>query len=179
MTEAWKNPSQLLENSGIRGIFIITNDGFPLIVREYGDPIKATISEQFLLSGFLSAVSRFVIDQVAGLLSDMGLHTLRLFFDYTEELIFLMAVEEARIQLLSTYELRTLFKGTLAEAKSAISEYFSGYSESIASLVKNPEAFEKIRQDLSTVGIAIDRLVYKSYNEMMEMLQGVRDTGTH
>lgn len=133
-----------LQHLGILGIFILTRDGMPLLVREY-NPVPFA-KEPLLVGGFLSAFGKFATEEVSGLLSDIGLHTARLFFDYTEDLLFLLAIDEMHVQSLPTTEVRMVTKGSLSEVKSALLEYFADYSEKVEDLVGNPRLFEKLRK---------------------------------
>ena len=91
MSTSTQDIKEKLLELGIRGLLIITRYGLPFLVRPYLKNEKEPIfgHESTLFSGFLAGLGKFADDQTAGLISDIGLHNIRLFFDYTEDLIFL------------------------------------------------------------------------------------------
>ncbi|HKZ39364.1 MAG TPA: hypothetical protein VJ044_00290, partial [Candidatus Hodarchaeales archaeon] len=166
-----KQVQKKLHDFGIRGVLVITRDGMPVLVREYGDPIETTMGDRTLVSAFFSAMAHFADENISGLLSDIGMHTLRFFFDHTEDLLFLLAVDEVKITLFSTYELRTLLKATLAEIKIDIIEFFINKGDSIEDVTRDPQKFEKARNELSSIGPSLDKILHKSYLKALKLLE--------
>jgi len=167
-----KEMQEKLRDLGIRGVLIITRNGMPLLVRSFvkeGDQIFG--KDPALFSGFLAGLGRFADDQIQGLLSDIGLHTVRLFFDYTEEMIFLLAFDEIKLTVLPGYEVRTLVKGTMAEIKSALQDYFADVDKSIEEIVKDPKLFEHHRDSLNAIGEVLERILYKSHLEILKLIE--------
>lgn len=172
------NPEEIrdkLVELGIRGLLIITRNGLPILVRPYVKSGQIFGKDPALFSGFLAGLGKFADDQTAGLLSDIGLHTVRLFFDYTEDMIFLLAFDEIKLEHLSGMEVRTLVKGTMAEIKSSIQAYFSDAGITIDKIVDNPKLFEHHRNNLTTIALVLDRIVYKSHVQLLEVMNDNRD----
>ena len=99
-----------LYESGIEGFLILTRNGLPVLERFYNENESYKLGDSVLTAGFLSALTRFIDDHVAGLLSDLGMHVYRLFFDYNEDLLFILVYDEYKLSSLQFSELLTLFK---------------------------------------------------------------------
>ncbi|MHA2364194.1 MAG: hypothetical protein ACXAC7_09570 [Candidatus Hodarchaeales archaeon] len=171
MTKDPEEISKELVQLGIRGIFIITRDGLPILVRRYAKTAKFFEEDPTLLSGFLAGLGNFADDQISGLLSDIGLHTIRLFFDYTEHIIFLLAFDEMKLLELPAHMTRTLVKGSMAEIKSSIQEFFSDVDETISEIAENPRLFKRVRESLAEIGPVLDRILYKSHLELLKLIE--------
>ncbi|MFW9928672.1 MAG: hypothetical protein ACFFD1_04715 [Candidatus Thorarchaeota archaeon] len=178
-----------LANFGVFGLYILTREGLPLVERNYksilgGNQKEVTGltfgSDTLLVAGFFSAIAKFATEKISGLLSDIGLHVLRLFFDFTEELIFILVFDELKLQELPFYEIRTMLKGTLSQVKSIFETYFGedkedGKPSDIEILSKNIAELERLRDSLTRLYPQIDRLIHKSYREVFSI---ITDEGT-
>ena len=168
-----KNPIDYgtdLNALGIKAFIIITKNGIPVMERIYDNNLDIG-TDTFLTAGFLSAFARFADEQVSGLLSDIGLHTYRLFFDYSEHLLFLLVYDEIKLNKLPVGKFLMLFKGTMSEIKSLIREFFlEDSNESIMEMLEDPKALENLSTALGTVGMQCDRIIIKSHKMLMELL---------
>ena len=71
------------------------------------------------LTSMMSTVVRFNHQLVQdGLLTDIGLLTSRLYFDFIKEIIFVLMVEEKSLLGYKLNEIQTLLKGTISNIKS-------------------------------------------------------------
>jgi hypothetical protein len=165
-----------LSDFGIYGLYILTREGLPLVERNYKGDSKTTFgSDSLLVAGFFSAIAKFASEKISGLLSDIGFHTIRLFFDFTEELIFILVFEEMKLQVLPFYDIRMMIKGTTSQIKAIFESYFGeeGSEDSptdIEVITKNMKKLEKIRENFSKLYPQIDKLLHKSYREVKSLL---------
>ena len=160
-----------LSSLGVKGFIVITKDGIPVLERIYDSSMDLG-TDTFLTAGFLSAFARFADEHVSGLLSDVGLHTYRLFFDYTEHLLFLLIYDEMKMGNLPVSNFLMLFKGTMSEIKSLLIEFFADQSDiSLRQMIENPKSLEALSKMLETVSPQFDRILYKSHTMLIEMLE--------
>jgi predicted regulator of Ras-like GTPase activity (Roadblock/LC7/MglB family) len=165
--------SDKLNLLGIKGFIIITKDGIPVIERIYDETLDIG-TDTFLTAGFLSAFARFADEHVSGLLSDIGLHTYRLFFDYDEHLMFLLIYDEMKMSDLPVSEFLMLFKGTMSEIKSLIREFFLEESRSsLKKMIENPKSLEALSSMLQNVSPQFDRILFKSHNMLMKLIKNI------
>ena len=158
-----------LYNLGIEGFLILTRNGLPVLERFYNENESYKLGDSVLTAGFLSALTRFIDDHVAGLLSDIGIHVYRLFFDYNEDLLFVIVYDEFKLSNLPHSEFLTLFKGTLSEIKSTFRELTTEFD--VKSLVDNPFKLDKLSAFLEEdLGPKFDRVIYKSHNLLMGII---------
>ncbi len=158
-----------LYKSGIEGFIILTRNGLPVLERFYNDNESYKLGDSVLTAGFLSALTRFIDDHVAGLLSDLGMHVYRLFFDYNEDLLFIIVYDEYKLSSLPMLELLTLFKGTLSEIKSTFRELTIEFD--IHGLVDNPFKLDKFSAFLNKIGPTFDRIIYKSHLLLLDIIK--------
>lgn len=159
---------QLFE-CGIEGFLILSRNGLPVLERFYNENQSYKLGDSVLTAGFLSALTRFIDDHVAGLLSDIGVHVYRLFFDYNEDLLFVLVYNEFKLSNLPHSEFLTLFKGTLSEIKSTFRELTTEF-DGMRSLVENPFKLDKFSEFLDEIGPQLDRIIYKSHNLLMNII---------
>lgn len=165
-----------LSNFGIYSLYILTREGLPLIERNYKGSSNSTFgSDSLLVAGFFSAIAKFASEKISGLLSDIGFHTIRLFFDFTEELIFILVFEEMKLQELPFYDIRMMIKGTISQIKGIFGSYFGeetsdGEQTDIEKISKNMPELERIRENFKKLYPQIDRILHKSYREVIDLL---------
>ena len=157
-----------LYEKGIEGFIILTRNGLPVLERFYNESESYKLGDSVLTAGFLSALTRFIDDHVAGLLSDLGMHVYRLFFDYNEDLLFIIVYDEYKLNSLPLSNFLTLFKGTLAEIKSTFRELTIEFD--IHGMIDNPFKLDKFSAFLDEVGPKFDRIIYKSHNLLMDII---------
>ena len=158
-----------LYEQGIEGFIILTRNGLPVLERFYNENESYKLGDSVLTAGFLSALTRFIDDHVAGLLSDIGMHVYRLFFDYNEDLLFLIVYDEYKLSSLPLNEFLTLFKGTLSEIKSTFRELTTDFD--IHGMLDNPFRLDKFSEFLNKIGPTFDRIIFKSHNILMEIIK--------
>ena len=158
-----------LYEKGIEGFLILTRNGLPVLERFYNENELYKLGDSVLTAGFLSALTRFIDDHVAGLLSDIGMHVYRLFFDYNDDLLFVLVYDEYKLSSLPLSEFLTLFKGTLSEIKSTFRELTGEFD--IKKFVDNPFKLDKFSEFLEELGPKFDRIIYKSHVMLMDIIQ--------
>ena len=173
-----------LANFGIFGLYILTREGLPLVERYYknlpGQSQKdgqntAFGSDSLLVAGFFSAIAKFASEKISGLLSDIGFHTIRLFFDFTEELIIILVFDEMKLQMVPFYEVRTICKGTVSQVKQIFETYFGDEKGSekshLSKITHNMADLERVRENFSKLYPQIDRILHKSFREVKTVLE--------
>ena len=64
-----------------------------------------------------------------------------------------------------------LFKGTLSEIKSLITEFFADQSDfSLKNMLENPKSLETLSSILENVADKFDRILFKSHRMLLEMV---------
>ena len=110
---------------GIQGFFIVTDNGLPILDRLYTQEIVNGKVET--ITSMMSTVVKFNHQLVLeSLLTDVGLQTSRLYFDFIKEIIFVLVVEEKK---LLQYKLVDILKGTISNIKSLFQVKFGDISD--------------------------------------------------
>jgi hypothetical protein len=165
-----------LSDFGIYGLYILTREGLPLVERNYKDDTHTTFgSDSLLVAGFFSAIAKFASDKISGLLSDIGFHTIRLFFDFSEDLFFILVFDEMKLQGYPFTDIRTMCKGTTSQIKAIFESYFSEDSSEdeptdIEMISQDMRKLERLRENFSRMYPQVDRILHKSFREVKALL---------
>lgn len=120
--------AEKIKKLGIHGFFIVTENGLPVLDRMYADNMVDGRVET--LTGMMSTVVKFNHKLVKdGLLSDIGLQTSRIYFDFINSLIFVLVIEEKTILNYKLIDIQTLLKGTISNIKSLFQVKFGDISD--------------------------------------------------
>ena len=157
-----------LESIGIQAFFIVTENGFPVIDRVY-QPAELGIKGGRVetLTSMMSTVVRFNHQLVEeGLLSDIGLHTSRIYFDFLRGLIFVLMVDESTIVNHHLYNIQTLLKGTISNVKTM-------FQAKLGEEIEDPDLIDV--ETLSSIFgddflVKVDEELFKSYTELLQHL---------
>ena len=159
----------LIADLGIQAFFIVSDNGFPLLNRLYKATELGLEGEDRVetLTSMISTVVRFNQQLVKdGLLSDIGLLTSRIYFDYLGTIIFVLMVDEHSLLNKQLSNIQSLLKGTISNIKTK-------FQAELKRDLNDPEIlnFELLQEifgdDVITV---IDEYVYKSYKSLSNAL---------
>ena len=153
-----------IKNLGIQGFFIVTENGLPVLDRLYNADLSSNRVET--LTSMMSTVVKFNHQLVQdGLLTDIGLQTSRIYFDFIKEIIFVLVVEEKTVLNLKLIDIQTLLKGTISNIKSLFQVKFGDINDPDAlDIFMLKEIFgEDILQK-------VDSMILSSFNELIESL---------
>ena len=155
---------------GIVGFFVITTNGMPLIERYYPEEQSMVNYHTDLVGTFFSAIAKLVgeIDNRA-LLSDIGYHTIRVFLDFTPDLIFLLYFDELKLvnMKITTDDVRILLKGTLSSIKSVFQAFFG--EEEVRTLA-NPLKFQRLQTALYKQVQIIDKSLLRAHRDVLSII---------
>lgn len=156
-----QNLVEKIKSLGIQGFFIVTENGLPVLDRVYTDDVVNGRVET--LTSMMSTVVKFNAQLVQdGLLTDVGLQTKRLYFDFIKEIIFVLVVEEKRVLNLRLIDIQTLLKGTISNIKSLFQVKFGEISD--------PDALDIFSlQEIFGEDILekVDAMLLSSYTQLM------------
>ena len=159
------NDLEKIKELGIQGFFIVTENGLPVLDRVYTTDLTSDKRVETLTS-MMSTVVRFNHQLVQdGLLTDIGLQTSRIYFDFIKEIIFVLVVEEN--QALLNYKLidiQTLLKGTISNIKSLFQVKFGEIADFDAMDVFMLQ--EIFGEDILE---KVDKMIISSYTELLKM----------
>ena len=150
---------------GIQGFFIVTENGLPILDRIYTDEI-AKAGRIETLTSMMSTVVKFNHQLVQnGLLTDIGLQTSRIYFDFIKEIIFVLMVEEKNVLQYKLLSIQTLLKGTMANVKSLFQAKFGE--------IEDPDMLDAFGlKDIFGDDIIdrIDDMILKSYTDLLQVV---------
>jgi hypothetical protein len=150
---------------GIQGFFIVTDNGLPILDRVYTTEITSSGGVETLTS-MISTVVQFNHKLVQdGLLTDIGLQTSRIYFDFIKEIIFVLLVEEKSLLNYKLLDVQTLLKGTISNIKSLFQVKFGQISDPDAlDIFALKEIFgENILEK-------IDQMIHTSFIDLLNMM---------
>jgi len=154
----------IMKELGIQGFFIVTENGLPILDRMYVEDITSERVEK--LTSMMSTVVRFNHQLVTdGLLTDIGLQTSRVYFDFIKEIIFVLVVEEKTILSFKLLDIQTLLKGAISNIKSLFQVKFGEISD--------PDALdvfmlkEIFGEDIIT---KVDNMLVSSFTQLRDSL---------
>lgn len=159
-----------LNELGIQAFFIVSENGFPIIDRIY-NPSDLGVSGNRVetLTSMMSTVVRFNQNLIQnGLLSDIGLHTSRIFFDYLQEIIFVLLVDENSLAHYELFNVQTILKGTISNVKSLFQSKL-GMDDGI----EDPDMMdiESLKENFGKdILEKVDEMIYTSYTELLQAL---------
>ena len=120
--------SDKIKEMGIQGFFIVTENGLPILDRIYTEDMVNGRVET--LTSMMSTVVKFNHQLVQdGLLTDIGLQTKRIYFDFIKEIIFVLVVQEKKILNYKLIDIQTLLKGTISNIKSLFQVKFGDIND--------------------------------------------------
>lgn len=156
-----KNLVEKIKLLGIQGFFIVTENGLPVLDRIYTENIVNGRVET--LTSMMSTVVKFNHQLVQdGLLTDIGLQTKRIYFDFVKEIIFVLVVEEKSVLNYKLLDIQTLLKGTISNIKSLFQVKFGEISD--------PDALDifMLKEIFGDdILIKVDEMLLSSYTQLL------------
>lgn len=157
-------PSEKIKELGIQGFFIVTENGLPVLDRVYSDNIVNGRVET--LTSMMSTVVKFNHQLVQdGLLTDIGLQTKRLYFDFIKEIIFVLVIEEKTVLNYKLIDIQTLLKGTISNIKSLFQVKFGD--------INDPDTLDIFElQEIFGDDITdkVDSMILSSFTQLLNMM---------
>ena len=98
-----------------------------------------------------------------GLLTDIGLQTSRIYFDFIKEIIFILVVEEKSVLEYKLFNIQTLLKGTISNIKSLFQVNFGE--------IEDPNALDIFTlQEIfgNDIEDKIDKMLLSSFTQLKE-----------
>lgn len=161
--------TKLIADFGIQAFFIVTDNGLPLLNRVYKATELGLEGDDKVesLTSMISTVVRFNQQLVKdGLLSDIGLLTSRIYFDYLESIIFVLMVDERSLLEKRLSDIQILLKGTISTVKTK-------FQAELKRDLNVPETLTiELLQEIfgKDVVSVIDEYVYSSYKSLSNAL---------
>ena len=156
------DPKEEIKELGIQGFFIVTENGLPVLDRMYETGITNGRVEK--LTSMMSTVVKFNHQLVQdGLLTDIGLQTSRIYFDFIKEIIFILVVEEKSVLEYKLFNIQTLLKGTISNIKSLFQVKFGE--------IEDPNALDIFTlQEIfgNDIEDKIDKMLLSSFTQLKE-----------
>ena len=156
------DPKEEIKELGIQGFFIVTENGLPVLDRMYETGIANGRVEK--LTSMMSTVVKFNHQLVQdGLLTDIGLQTSRIYFDFIKEIIFILVVEEKSVLEYKLFNIQTLLKGTISNIKSLFQVKFGE--------IEDPNALDIFTlQEIfgNDIEEKIDKMLLSSFTQLKE-----------
>lgn len=157
-------PSDKIKELGIQGFFIVTENGLPVLDRVYTETIVNGRVET--LTSMMSTVVKFNHQLVQdGLLTDIGLQTKRLYFDFIKEIIFVLVVEEKKVLNYKLIDIQTLLKGTISNIKSLFQVKFGDLDD--PDTLDIFELKEIFGEDIFD---KVDSMILSSFTQLLNMM---------
>ena len=160
----FKERIEKIRELGIQGFFIVTENGLPVLDRVYTTEIVNGRVET--LTSMMSTVVKFNHQLVQeSLLTDVGLQTSRLYFDFIKEIIFVLVCEEKSLLSYKLLDIQTLLKGTISNIKSLFQVKFGD--------INDPDALDIfLLKEIFGEDILdkVDEMLFSSYTQLKSMI---------
>lgn len=155
----------ILPQLGINAIYIISDVGTPLIIRNYSEKAVFT-KDSATVSGFLTAVNIFSESALEIFLSDIGILDQRLFFKFNKEIYYIIAIDEASFKSLSLQDSRQFIEELLWILVNAFSDWYTNAQEQYKLLV--------LKDKLDEYGTEVDKLIVEGAKGWLESLSTMK-----
>ena len=159
----------ILPQLGINAIYIISDIGTPLIIRNYSDKAVFT-KDSATVSGFLTAVNIFSESALEIFLSDIGILDQRLFFKYQSEIYYIIAIDEASFKSLSLQDSRQFIEELLWILVHAFSMWYNEAQEKYKLL--------ELKDKLDEYANEVDKLIVEGANGWLQTLSTLKKENT-
>ena len=155
----------ILPQLGINAIYIISDTGTPLIIRNYSDKAVFT-KDSATVSGFLTAINIFSESALEIFLSDIGILDQRLFFKYQSDIYYIIAIDEAAFKSLSLQDSRQFIEELLWILVNAFNEFYSEAQEKYKLL--------ELKEKLDEYSFEVDKLANEGATSWLQTLSEMR-----
>ncbi|MHA2362551.1 MAG: hypothetical protein ACXAC7_01240 [Candidatus Hodarchaeales archaeon] len=160
------NHLKALCDLGMQGFLMVSRDGFPLIERSYqSEESLKDHQEVENYSAVVTAIIKFANDLTKGLISDMGLHTSRLYFDFFSDYFVLIIIfDESKLLHFRLHEIQMLMKGTLSAIKDAFIIHLGEPGFDSADLILYKDKMEELSS-------TFDEILYDSFIQTKKIIE--------
>ncbi len=157
--------NSILIQLGINAIYIISDTGTPLIIRNYSGKDVFT-KDSATVSGFLTAINIFSESALEIFLSDIGILDQRLFFKYQSDIYYIIAIDEAAFKSLSLQDSRQFIEELLWILVTEFSTFYLSAQENYKLL--------ELKEKLDEYTHEVDRLASEGANSWLRTLSEIR-----
>ena len=155
----------ILPQLGINAIYIISDIGTPLIIRNYSEKAVFT-KDSATVSGFLTAVNIFSESALEIFLSDIGILDQRLFFKYQSDIYYIIAIDEASFKSLSLQDSRQFIEELLWILVNAFSEWYGKAQDQYKLL--------ELKDKLDEYANEVDKLIVEGATGWLQTLASMK-----
>jgi hypothetical protein len=159
------NEITILPQLGINAVYIISDVGTPLVIRNYSDRAVFT-KDSVTVSGFLTAINMFTESALGIYLSDIGIFDQRLFFKYQSETYYIIVIDEASFKSLSLQDSRQFIEELLWILINGFNEFYSDATERYKLL--------ELKEHLDNFSNEVDRLIIEGAKSWLQTLASMR-----
>lgn len=154
--------NKIFTTLGVTSIMIISDNGLPLITREYSEGISFN-QNNLLISGFFSALHSFAQTYFLSQISDIGTVTNRLFFKFHGDLIYIIAVHGSKMQEKKVEDVRLFVDEVLWRLTSDFWTYYKN--------IKNTAKGFDLNIRLESYGDTVDQLIQEGCQDWLDTHQ--------
>ena len=161
--------NSILPQLGINAIYIISDTGTPLIIRNYSERAVFT-KDSATVSGFLTAINIFSESALEIFLSDIGILDQRLFFKYQSEIYYIIAIDEAAFKSLSLQDSRQFIEELLWILVNGFNDFYFDAQEKYKLL--------ELKDKLDEFAFEVDKLADEGARGWLQTLSEMRKINT-
>ena len=161
--------NSILPQLGINAIYIISDTGTPLIIRNYSERAVFT-KDSATVSGFLTAINIFSESALEIFLSDIGILDQRLFFKYQSDIYYIIAIDEAAFKSLSLQDSRQFIEELLWILVNGFNDFYNDAQEKYKLL--------ELKEKLDEFAFEVDKLADEGARSWLQTLSEMRKVNT-
>ncbi len=155
----------ILPQLGINAIYIISDIGTPLIIRNYSEKAVFT-KDSATVSGFLTAINIFSESALEIFLSDIGILDQRLFFKHQSDIYYIMAIDEAAFKSLSLQDSRQFIEELLWILINGFNDFYYEAQDKYKLL--------ELKEKLDEFSFEVDKLASEGARSWLQTLSEMR-----
>ena len=116
------------------------------------------------LSGVISTLVKFANDLNNSLVTDLGLHTFRIFFDFFSDFMIFILFEEKKLLDVKLRNIQVLMKGTLSDIKDVFMVHLREQP------LDSPDDLVSYRDLIDRISDTIDQILYDSFKRALRTI---------
>ncbi len=116
------------------------------------------------LSGVISTLVKFANDLNNSLVTDLGLHTFRIFFDFFSDFMIFILFEEKKLLDVKLRNIQVLMKGTLSDIKDVFMVHLREQP------LGSPDDLVSYRDLIDRISDTIDQILYDSFKRALRTI---------
>ena len=161
---------QKLHDLGLQAFLIVTLDGLPICRRIYDNTISLDMKNDQKsienLTGVMSTLVKFANDLTKSLVTDLGLHTMRIYFDFFSDFLMCIMFNEKRLLEMKLKDIQLLMKGTLSEEKDIFMVHLREQPQDSAT-----EDLIYYRDLMDQINPLLDEILYDSFRRAIKFIE--------